>query len=347
MHAIGQLPRNRSYTYVDLANPGLIQIYAIKGSEGPVFIKRYDSRNQTPADVKPESISAGFFRRIANAVVENEPFSIEEVFQGSYNYRSAAESLLAHTPEFYTCRPGRIESTPSGPVYQEGVKHLVWVPTDPHEQGVVRSRNVTRVMTDLRSAEYGHVDFSTIPSDRPDADEARTHSLMQIALVEIGIGLGCQAYVAANDQHIVYRGAPLAQLPGVVHRLDDVPEMGYSGESVDAAKLIDCIWLKKRQIPAIFEVEHSTGVNSGLLRMQKFSDSFLDIRTRYVIVAPDETRDEVMRKASAAQFAGLNPQFLPYSTVLSMYAIVQRWNRLRDVAGPRLELLDAFLEPCT
>lgn len=347
VHAIAQLPRNRAYTYVDLSNPGLIQVASITPPEGPIRIKRYDSRTQTAADVDSESISSGFFRRLADAIVENEPFSIDEVFQGSYNYRSAVESLLAHTPQFYSCRPGRIESTTSGPVFHEGVKHLIWVPNEPHELGVVRTRDVTRVVTDLKTAEYGQIDFSTIPTDRPETnDEARSHSLIQIALVEIGIGLGCQSYVAANDQHIVYRGAPLAKFPGVVRRLDDVPEMAYSGEVIEAAKLIDCIWLRPRQIPALFEVEHSTGVNSGLLRMQKFRDSFLEIRTRYVVVAPDALRDEVKRKASAPQFAPMSPFFMPYSTVLSLYAIVQRWNRLRDATGTGFEFLDAFLEPC-
>ena len=46
--------------------------------------------------------------RVANAISEGEPINFDRVLGGSYNTRSVLESLLASTPEFYYCYPGRI-----------------------------------------------------------------------------------------------------------------------------------------------------------------------------------------------------------------------------------------------
>ena len=55
-------------------------------------------------------------------------------------------------------------------------------------------------------------------------------------------------------------------------------------------------------MPAVMEVEHSTGVTSGLSRMKNFKDKFPPFPTRYVIVAPDEDRDKVVKEANKPQF---------------------------------------------
>ena len=45
----------------------------------------------------------------------------------------------------------------------------------------------------------------------------------------------------------------------------------YEG-AANAGLLIDCIWFKNgRFMPAVMEVEHTTGVKSGLMRMLNYS----------------------------------------------------------------------------
>jgi len=47
-------------------------------------------------------------------------------------------------------------------------------------------------------------------------------------------------------------------------------------EASQAALMIDCIWFKNGKLmPAVMEVEHSTGVTSGLTRMKNFQDIFI------------------------------------------------------------------------
>jgi type II restriction enzyme len=77
----------------------------------------------------------------------------------------------------------------------------------------------------------------------------------------------------------------------------------FSGSS---AKFIDCIWFQNhRFMPAVMEVEHITGVTSGLTRMKGLYDIIPSINTRYVIVAPDD-RDKVIDEANRKQFKCLD-----------------------------------------
>src|SRR5438445_6714889 len=99
---------------------------------GPIRIKRFNPQKGKPASAaKVESISAGMIRRVANAIAENVPLNLDRVLGGSYNTRSAFETLLAHTPEFYFCYPGRIDVSESSSEIKEGHKHIVWLPEEP------------------------------------------------------------------------------------------------------------------------------------------------------------------------------------------------------------------------
>lgn len=94
-------------------------------------------------------------------------------------------------------------------------------------------------------------------------------------------------------------------------------------------------------LPAVMEIEHTTGVTSGLNRMRSFQSEFPPISTRYVIVAPDEDREKVIEEANKEQFRPLMARFFPYSAVEELYSLCQR----RKIRGTTDEFLDAFMEP--
>jgi type II restriction enzyme len=109
-----------------------------------------------------------------------------------------------------------------------------------------------------------------------------------------------------------------------------------------AALHIDCIWFKNGKLmPAVMEVEHSTGVNSGLSRMKDLYECIPGHKTRYVIVASDEDREDVFKKASKEQFKVLDVRYFPYSAVEELYSICKR----RKLKGITEEFLDCFMEP--
>ncbi len=164
---------------------------------------------------------------------------------------------------------------------------------------------------------------------------------MQVALVEIGTGLGFRTYVARNDQGILVKNRRLGEHPSVVTELGGEQLVSSYKEAASAGALIDCIWFKNaKYMPAVIEIEYTTGVTSGLSRMLNFKDRFIPLFTRYVIAAPDEQRDKVVAECSKEQFKSLGAKFLPFSAIQELYALHQR-GRLKNV---NQEFLDNFLE---
>jgi type II restriction enzyme len=332
--AIAQLPRGQDYHYINPSNTGRIIIAEMTTPEGPITIKRYDpNAGEGREAARPATISPQLIWRVANAFNAGVPVNIDRVLAGSYNTRSVLEALLAYTPQFYYCYPGRIETIHSSATIKPGHKHLLWLPDEPHEQGVLVEKNTNVVISELPSRDAIY-EALVIP-------EARRHAQIQIALVEIGKQLGFRTWVAQNDRGIIYNEQPLGEMEGVIARLDDEQLLQAYGEARRAAQLIDCIWFKNgRLMPAVIEIEHSTGVRSGLTRMKNFQDHIPAFPTRWVIAAPDEDRDKVMRETSLPQFNSLNARYFPYSAVDELYYLCQK----RKIQGVSEAFLDSYME---
>lgn len=347
MRAISQLPRNQDYHYIEPATRTQIIIEGVTLPEGPIVIKRYDpSKGQARADATRATISVQMIWRVANAVSAGIPINMDRVLGGSYNTRSALEVLIAHTPQFYYCYPGRIESTTSSTQIKTGHKHLMWLPDEPHAQGVVVRKDTEIVISEIPTVEAIYEALivpDAVIEPGMDIAIARRHAQIQIALVEIGRQLGFRTWVAQNDKGIIYNDQRLGEMEGVIARLDDVRLLEGFAEARRAASLIDCIWFKNaRLMPAVIEIEHSTGVRSGLTRMKNFKDLAPGVAARWVIAAPDEDRDKVMRECNLQQFADLDAKFFPYSAVEEMYYLCQK----RKIRGVTEEFLDCYMEPC-
>lgn len=87
--------------------------------------------------------------------------------------------------------------------------------------------------------------------------------------------------------------------------LDDLP-LNYDQTTLDTIEQIDVIWLKRRSIARAFEVEHTTAVYSGLLRMADLLALQPNMDIRLHIVAPDERRDKVFREMLRPVFSLLD-----------------------------------------
>lgn len=345
VRAINQLPKNIIYHYVSPKNKGLIEIIRGQLPAGPITIRRYNpSRGESSKSANDESISTQMIWRVANAFRPNQPINIDRVLGGSYNTRSVLEALIAHTPQFYFCYPGRIESTLSSTEIKRGHKHIMWSPDNPHPSCIMTEAKTEIVISEVPSIEVFY-DSLVVPDNliTPKIDIAiqRRHAQIQVALIMIGQQLGYRTWVAQNDKGIVYKNKKLGELDSVVASLKDERLMSAYEEAVKAALLIDCIWFRNHKLmPAVIEIEHSTGITSGLSRMKNLQDTLPPFPTRYVIVAPDEERGKVLKEANKPQFQLLNTQFFPYSAVEELYALCQR----RKIRGVTEEFLDCFME---
>ncbi len=63
------------------------------------------------------------------------------------------------------------------------------------------------------------------------------------------------------------------------------------------------LWLRNRRIVRAFEVEHTTAIYSGLLRMADLLAMQPQIQINLHIVAPDDKRERVMRHIKRPVFS--------------------------------------------
>ena len=342
--AINSLDRSRHYGYLDQKNRGEIRIVSVKMPEGPIVIQRRKSIAETFG--KCASISPQMLWRTANALSSGIPVNLDRVLGGSYNTRSVLESLLAHTPEIYTCLPGRIESIGGVETIERGHKHIILM-DKPHNLGTTEAIELGENCVISEIPSVGMM-YDVVPAMRPndplDIEVRRRHSQMQVALAEIARSLEMRTWVAVEDQGIRYEGRIITEYPFIVSDLRRERVIGSYPEAIDVGKHIDCLYFNGG-LPFAFEVEHSTGVTSGLNRMLSFKNRGPNLATHYVIVASDENRELVMQRAQPEQFEELHPLYFPYSQVEELYSFIKRHDgKLRGVK--KEEFLLNFMEAC-
>jgi len=220
---INQLPKNRDYNYVNPSTKGIIRIVNVKLPEGPITIRRWNpSKGENFDTAKSETISTEMVWRVANAFFDGQPINIDRILAGSYNTRSVLESLIVHTPQFYYCYPGRVFDLAGHSTVEHGHKHILWLPSEPHANGVLieKETNVAISEMPVSAAVY---DALTLPDTMDlqgmDIDVARRHTQIQIALYLIGLQLRYRTWIAQNDRGIRYHDKPLIEQDGIVRTL--------------------------------------------------------------------------------------------------------------------------------
>lgn len=340
--AIGALDPNRLYSYLNDSTHGEIQIVSVQAPDGPITVRR---RRIGKPWSQNQNISSQMLWRVANALNSGIPVNVDRVLGASYNTRSVLEALLAHTPEIYTCMPGRLESLGGTVTVKRGHKHILFDPEHPHPLGVVVSRELGEncVISETPTSETMY-DVAPPPARRNMAPEvARRHSQIQVALAEIGRALELRTWVAVEDHGIVYDGHNIMEFPFVVQSLESERAISNYPEAVSVGKHIDCLQFNGG-LPFAFEVEHTTGVTSGLDRMLAFHEQAPHLSTKFVVVAPDEDRKLVMDRSNHGQYREISPLYLPYSAVEELYAFSRK--RRGVIRGVDKSFLLNFMEPC-
>jgi hypothetical protein len=116
--------------------------------------------------------------------------------------------------------------------------------------------------------------------------------------------------------------------------------LNYDETTLKTIEQIDVIWLKGRAITRAFEVEHTTSIYSGLLRMADLLALQPNMDIRLHIVAPIERRDKVFQEIRRPVFSLLE------RTPLSEVCTFLSYASLRELAQqPHLShLSDSVLD---
>ena len=161
----------------------------------------------------------------------------------------------------------------------------------------------------------------TEPDQRRNLQESIQY---QAKVSKIGIQMGFHVWVPRNDRTRV-----LAFIPTAEHGkfLDALP-LNFDDVTLGTIENIDVLWLKGRSMARAFEIEHTTAVYSGLLRMADLLALQPNMDIRLHIVAPVGRRDKVLREIKRPVFSLLERgplyeqcSFLSYDSIDTLTGI--------------------------
>jgi hypothetical protein len=128
-----------------------------------------------------------------------------------------------------------------------------------------------------------------------------THDAIQLLLLEMGASLGLDVWAAANDRGKIVDGQAFSSLP----RMRDSLPTQFDPGLMKIIQNIDVLWLRGSGIEAAFEIEHTTSVYSGLLRMSDLVTLHPNFHIRLYVVAPDIRESKVLQEIIRPTFEGL------------------------------------------
>ena len=125
--------------------------------------------------------------------------------------------------------------------------------------------------------------------------EEDLHTEMQYHLLKIGKALGYDPIAATND-----RGKCHDEINFSFISLNKFPELSVDKETLNTIQLIDIIWFEKgsNKVVCAFEVEKSTSIYSGILRLTDLAVSFVDHGTSLFIIIPNSREKDVVLQLS-------------------------------------------------
>jgi type II restriction enzyme len=132
-----------------------------------------------------------------------------------------------------------------------------------------------------------------------DLQEERLHTKVQHQLVRLGRALGYDVSVARNDRSTNCQGVPLGY-----HCIERLPDLGLPPEVHNTVDLIDVLWLHSGvpRIACAFEVEKSTSIYSGILRLADMALSLPGREEHLYLVAPRSREREIIEQVRRPMF---------------------------------------------
>lgn len=175
------------------------------------------------------------------------------------------------------------------------------------KRGGVQTETVVTVPTEEDENKDGEIVI--------ERTEAVTHSEIQWRLLNLGSQMGFSVWAPKADRGREWNGKQVAEVPRL---LAELPTQ-FDEITNKTIENIDVLWLSGNTFIAAFEVEHTTTIYSGLLRMSDLLTMQPNIDIKLYLAAPDERYPKFKNEVPRPTFASSNKPlhtvcgFLPYS----------------------------------
>ncbi|HVB59082.1 MAG TPA: hypothetical protein VNE63_21965 [Candidatus Acidoferrales bacterium] len=154
--------------------------------------------------------------------------------------------------------------------------------------------------------------------------ETRESIRIQALITTIGIRMGMAIWIPRSD-----RVGVLKECKNEGTKLLERLPLNYDDTTLRTIEQIDVLWLRGRSIIRAFEVEHTTSVYSGILRMADLLALQPNMDIKLHIVAPDAKREKVFQEIRRPVFSLLERGPLADSCTYLSY------DSLRELAGQK------------
>jgi hypothetical protein len=151
----------------------------------------------------------------------------------------------------------------------------------------------------------------------------RVHIKMQWALIQLGRAEGCSVWIPPNDRSLSFKRESLAS-----NTVDRLPNFGFEENTRRIVQNIDVLWLTKNVIRKAFEVESTTSIYSGLLRLNDLALAQPNNLIDLYIVADSSRRGKVENQLIRPSFHSL----ISRCEFVSFASIEEQVNRLSTLA---------------
>lgn len=208
---------------------------------------------------------------------------------GSWNeYLAMRESILKVNSEYrkeFSVDLGAV----AGLLYEIGVGNL------PVEGGNILSKSEREKLEQKLKRRHAEV--------VSEHEQESLHTEMQWHLLKIGHALGYEVMPATNDRSKSYSGNDFSFLSR-----PDFPTLEIDPDTASTIQLVDVLWFEKEtaKIVSAFEVEKSTSIYSGILRLSDLAFSLNDHQTALYLIIPDKREHEVLSQLRRPSFQNQN-----------------------------------------
>jgi hypothetical protein len=120
--------------------------------------------------------------------------------------------------------------------------------------------------------------------------------------------------------------------------------LNYDETTLRTIEQIDVLWLKRRSIVRAFEVEHTTSIYSGILRMADLLALQPNMDIKLHIVAPSSRRDKVFQEITRPVFSLLERGPLSERCTYIPYEAVRELAQLKHLEHFSDSVLEEYTE---
>ena len=196
-------------------------------------------------------------------------------------------------------------------------------------------------------AKIGSVTVPENEEEHANADRTpvkpREHTEIQWHLLKLGSDMGFDVWVARNDRGQAWEGRKFTDLK----RLKQELPLQFDDATNRTIELIDVLWLKGNAIISAFEVESTTSIYSGLLRMSDLLAMQPNLNIPLYLVAPDDRREKVIMEVNRPTFTRISPPLSEVCRFISFTTLKERIAKVSDILRYlKPEFLEEISESC-